>query len=169
MGVGLPEKENEIISHLKSELEGKEELSSPPHITLKKPFFVRNESYLLQKLTKWSSEQNPFKVSFKQVATFRHSRQGTVILLPNKGEDFKRLERGLSEEIPILPVDSNYTPHLTMANRLPLEEVDLVKQKVREWKLELDLKVESVTLYKRFPPEVWREYRTFRFGGEQIG
>lgn len=155
IGIGLPKKENAFFSQLKLEFSGVEQLSSPPHITLKPPFFHQNENYLIEKLTAFAKTQDLFEVKLTKVGSFIHRKNATVYLAPEKTFELKKLERALSAAFPWLPPEANFVPHLTLAQRIQHEQVAIVKRQLRDLKLEIALLVKGITLYKKVKTINW--------------
>lgn len=165
IGLSLPTKENAFFSEIKRTLSQVEHLSSPPHITLKPPFFMRNERYILEKLAAFARRQRPFTITLEHVGSFTHKKSATVYLAPTKSEDIKKLERGLTEAFPRFSPEQNFTPHLTLAHRIKSTRVAEVKTQLREMKLSLQLDVHTITLFSKKDQESWRAHTTFVFGG----
>lgn len=155
IGIGLPPNEDRFFSALKATYSRTEELSSPPHITIKPPFFHRNESFIVEKLTACCSTIDAFEVKISLVGSFAHKRNSTVFLAPQKTFELKKLERRISEAFSFLPPEPDYHPHLTIGQRIPHAEVSQVKAQLRAQKVALHLLVKNVTLYRRKNNEVW--------------
>lgn len=156
MGISVPSPEKEFLTELRNQLEGKPYTGSPPHITIVPPFTYHFEEPLLDLLKKWSKKQPTFEAELDQVGTFKHKETGTVYLQPKRPKPFIELEQSLLASIKYLPDSGQLVPHLTVANRVPLSELDAVKQQVRDLGLKLTLMVSSITLYKSFKPEPWQ-------------
>ncbi len=163
LGIGLPSKENRFFSTLKKHFHPQHHLSSPPHITIKPPFLYPNETVLISKLTKWAKLQTPFQVAFQKIGVFYHEKYATIFLSPNKTQAFKMLESGLTDKITFLPRIKNFYPHLTIANRVPLKQVDQIKHQLRSLNIKLKLKIKSITLYRRQLKQAWQAYKVFDF------
>lgn len=158
IGIGLPPKEDRFFSALKANYSKVEELSSPPHITIKPPFFHRNESYIVEKLTACCSQVEAFDVKISLVGSFAHQRNTTVFLAPQKTSDLKKLERQISKAFSFLPPDPDYHPHLTIGQRVPHEEVQTVKAQLRAQEISLTLAVRSVTLFRKAQQQAWTPF-----------
>lgn len=164
LGISFPKKETILLTEIRQLLENSQNLSSPPHITVKRPFIYHFEKPLLEQLAKWAKRQLPFPTTFEKVGSFQHRKYGTVFLSPERAESFRLLEQDLSQAIRFLPHETNYAPHLTLANKISHEELEAVKQKSRALKLSLKFVVENITLFEhqRFQP--WEVKQVFRFG-----
>ena len=163
LGIGLPHKDDRFFSALKQYFHPRHHLSSPPHITIKPPFLYPNEPVLISKLTAWAKLQTPFQVTFQKIGVFYHKKYATVFLSPNKTQALKMLESSLTEKIALLPKTKNFYPHLTIANRAPLDQVDQIKHQLRGLNIKLKLKIESITLYRRQFKQSWQVYKVFDF------
>ncbi len=155
IGIGLPPNEDRFFSALKATYSRLDEISSPPHITIKPPFFHRNESYIREKLTACCSTIDSFEVKISLVGSFAHKRNSTVFLAPQKTAELKRLERRISDTFSFLPPEPDYHPHLTIGQRIPHAEVSQVKAQLRFQEISLQLLVTSVTSYRRKKSETW--------------
>lgn len=168
LGVGFPPEENEFFTELKAMFHPEGIVTSPPHITLKPPFYWQDMPGLIARLDKWAKKQDPFEVTLAPVGSFRQRKYGTVFLVPEKGEDLKRLERSISQAIPPLKDQDNFIPHLTVGNRVPLDELQEMKQKVREMRVSLETTVKSVVLFRHYRREPWEKFQEFFFRKHQI-
>src|SRR5688500_8938673 len=146
IGIGLPKKETEFFTQLRLQLEGKNHVSSPPHITLKPPFVYHFEKPLTEQLEKWAKRQTSFTATFKKIGSFTQKKNSTLFLSPERGKEFHQLEYDLSDRIRFIPKESNYIPHLTLANRIEHEKIKPLKQIVRDLDLVLQLQVNQITL-----------------------
>ncbi|HYD35187.1 MAG TPA: 2'-5' RNA ligase family protein [Vitreimonas sp.] len=164
LGCGLPPQETAVITAIRQQLENRSILSSPPHITIKRPFRYHFEKPLSEQLEKWAKRQRPFTVDFEKIGSFKHHKYGTVFLAPERAKPFRELEQDLTQSIRFLPLETNYTPHLTIANRLDLNTVDAVKQQVRALKLSLQIEINSLTLFQHHRFEPWQIKNVFKFG-----
>lgn len=170
IGVGLPKKEDDFFIYLKKQFQKEgNNFSSPAHVTIVPPFFYKNELYLLENLKKIETEQKCFKIIFEEVDSFRQSKYGTVYLAPNKSDGFYNIFIKVHELLPHLPrkrVD-HFVPHLTIANRIPLEKVDVVKNQLSQMKISLELKVDSIFLFRRKFNEGWKKFNEIKFKKDQ--
>ncbi len=155
IGIGLPPIEDRFFSALKATYSRVEELSSPPHITIKPPFFHRNESYIIERLTACCLKVDAFAVNISLVGSFGHQRNSTVFLAPEKTFELKKLERKISDAFSFLPPNPDYHPHLTIGQRIPHADVSSVKAQLRAQSITLQLLVKSVTLYRRSDHQGW--------------
>lgn len=158
IGIGLPSKEDRLFSALKASYSRVETLSSPPHITLKPPFFHRNESYIIEKLTSCCAQVEEFEINVSLVGSFAHKRNSTLFLAPTKTSDLKKLERQISTAFSFLPPDPDFHPHLTIGQRVPHQEVQQLKAQLRAQALKLKLRVETVTLFRKKGNQPWTAY-----------
>jgi 2'-5' RNA ligase len=167
VGVGLPPLESAFFTKLKEKFHPQGKTKSPAHLTLKPPFIYPDRNRLSAILAKWAREQKPFWIKFEKVGSFNQRKYGTVFLEPDKGEALKRLASNLDGALPFLPATSAFIPHLTVANNVPHEEMTAAMVKIRSLKLELSLRVKSVTLYQRLPQEAWAAAAEFPFSPER--
>lgn len=164
IGLGLPRQESDLLAKIRRELEGRAVLSSPPHVTIKPPFVYHFARALDQQLASFAKDQQGFEVRFEKVASFAHRKYGTVYLAPEKGEDLRKLEQDLSKRIKYLPEQSQFIPHLTVANRIDLDRLEEVKKQVRSLGLKLKLKVNNLTLYEHERFGAWRVKKVYEWG-----
>lgn len=164
LGISIPEPENTFFMELKQQYHPDHHLTSPPHITLKPPFLMPNKNYLLEKLAKITRYTQPFALVFENIGSFKQLKYGTVFLEPKSGEELKQLESVLGKEILYLPKTRNFHPHLTLAQKVPHENLTQVKSELRALNLKLKLPVESLMLYQQAESGQWLPEREFRFG-----
>ncbi len=167
IGVGLPSKEDEFFSILKKQFHANGNLESPAHVTIIPPFFYENEMSLLNKLRDWGKDQTSFEVEFKEVGSFRQSKYGTIFFAPNKTEHFKDIYNTIHSLIPHLPKKrgGEFIPHLTVANRAPLERMEEIKKQLEDMQIRLELKVKYLVVYRRKVNENWNFYKKVEFNG----
>jgi 2'-5' RNA ligase len=165
LGITLPEKESTFLAQLRNEIEGRNQLSSPPHITVKPPFMYHFEKPLMEQLEKWAKKQRVFSTMFKKMATFKHKNYATLFLAPQRARSFRELEQNLSESIKFLSEKDNYTPHLTIANRIHYQYLNDVKEKVRVLDLSIKTDINNVTLFEHQKLKPWKIKKVFYFGG----
>lgn len=165
IGIGLPEKESEFFDYLKKQFHPNGNLSSPAHITIIPPFFHDNEIKLLKRLDLLSKKINIFKVLFEKVDCFRQSKYGTVYLAPDKDDGFQKIFNEIFVLFPHLPKKrgDNFIPHLTIANRTPLDELELTKNKLELMQIKLVLKVKSIILFRRISNSNWEKFKEIDF------
>jgi 2'-5' RNA ligase len=165
IGIGLPKKEDKLFSFLKEQFHPKNNLSSPAHITLIPPFFYENESGLVLELESWAKKQTKFESNFEKIGSFNQSKYGTVFLAPDESKNFKKIYFGLIEVLPSLTKKyrNNFVPHLTIANRAPLDQMKNIETQLRNMQIKLKLKVKGVSLYKRTAGRSWSKYMEFNF------
>lgn len=163
IGVGLPKQETEFFTQLRLQLEGKDRVSSPPHITLKPPFIYHFEKPLTEQLEKWAKKQQPFTATFKKIGSFKQKKYSTLFLSPERGKEFHYLEHDLSDRIRFLPKESNYVPHLTLANRIDHEKIAHIKDIVRDMELVFQMQVDSITLYHHQRTQPWEVHSVYQF------
>ena len=163
LGITLPKPEATELAQLRQRLENRVNLSSPPHITLKRPFTYHFAKPLTEQLEKWSRQQVPFTAILKKVGSFSHKKDATVVLLPEKGQPFRRLEQSLSQTIRFLPDQENFTPHLTIANRITHDQLPQVKQQIRSLKLEVKFVIDNLTLFTHHRFQPWEINAVYRF------
>jgi 2'-5' RNA ligase len=168
IGIGLPPKEDKFFGFLKQQFHPKGNLSSPAHITIIPPFYYENESWLVQKLESWAKSQKPFKTEFEQVASFIQPKYGTVYFAPDKGEHFKHIFNSIHEAVPHLPRKhgGEFVPHLTIANRTPLDQISEIKKTLKDMGVKLELHVKKIVIYRRKTNENWNNYKELMFDGE---
>jgi len=168
VGVGLPEKEESVFNNVKMNFHPNKRISSPAHITLVPPFYWTNKEILVGMLRQFALDLVPFSSEFTQVGSFLELKYGTVFLQPNKGEEFKKIAISLYELL--LPNEKlkNYIPHLTLAQKVDLDRVDEVKNRIREMKLYLKLYVHQIRLFK-FDDDsgIWKSFMDFGFGNNK--
>lgn len=165
IGIGLPKKEDKLFLFLKKQFQPKNNLSSPAHITLIPPFFYESESDLILELESWVKKQMPFESNFEKVDSFNQSKYGTVFLAPDENENFEKLYLGLIYALPRLTKKhrSNFVPHLTIANRAPLDQINNIETQLKDMRIKLKLKIKGVMLYKRTAGQSWSKYTEFNF------
>lgn len=165
VGVGLPALESAFFTKLKQKHLPPGKALSPAHITLKPPFLYPNETRLVEILTKFVKSKRPFQAEFTNIGTFEQKKYATLYLQPDKGEDFKRLASDLDTVLPFLPPTNNFHPHLTLANFIPLDNLDNLKSTFRSLNLKLKLSVASLTLFSKSDEADWRVKQEFPFSG----
>jgi 2'-5' RNA ligase len=164
LGIGVPSPENAFFTELKELYHPENRVTSPPHITLKPPFLMPNKSYLLEKLAKIARYQEPFDIVLENIGSFRQPKYATVFLEPKSGEKLKALESLLGKEIHYLPKTRNFHPHLTLAQKVPHENLASVKNELRDLNLKLKLRVDALILYRQDESGQWEVDQEFRFG-----
>lgn len=165
IGLSIPEPENTFLAAIKRQYHPYHRLSSPPHITLMPPFRMPNKSYLLEKLAKVARHETPFTVKLDMIGSFKQPKHGTVFLEPKQTKQLKALATHLSDEIAFMPNNSNYYPHLTLAQRVEHDDLMEVKAQLRALELKLKLEIQSIELYA-FDEEtgLWEVSARFPFG-----
>jgi 2'-5' RNA ligase len=165
LGIGLPEKEDAFFNYLKQQFHPQNRLSSPAHITLISPLYLENLNKINQKLKLTLNQEQPFCTIFEEIGSFYQKKYGTVYLAPNKPENFFNINTKINEVIfNSLPKRKNeFVPHLTIANRIPLGEVENVKEKLKLMKIKLELNVNSVYLYRRKVNQSWEKFEIYEF------
>lgn len=164
LAISIPEPENEFLTEIKRRYHPHHRLSSPPHITLKPPFKMPNLSYLLEKLQKVARTNQPFSLSLDMIGSFHQPKYGTVFLEPQQGQQLKLLANQLSDEIAFLPTSNSFHPHLTLAQRVPHDDLAQVKNELRALNLKLNLEVKSFTLYTySSATATWDPFQEFPF------
>ncbi len=165
IGIGLPTKENKYMSYVKKLFHPKSKLTSPPHITLIPPFYYQNDKELKEKLIAWGKSQEEIRVTFKWVGSFKQRKYGTVFLAPVKGEEIKKIASSLLKNFSFMKIKGQFIPHLTLAQRVGLDNTNEVKKQIRDMKIEVELRVNSVILYQQ-PNDKgdWRVDSVINFG-----
>lgn len=165
IGIGLPKKEDEFFNFLKQQFHANGNVSSPAHITIIPPFFYENEEYLIQRLSDWAKTQSQFTVVFKEVGNFRQAKYGTIYFAPNLSEPFKKIFDGIHQTIPHLPRKrgGDFIPHLTVANRAPLNRIEEIMDQLNDMQIILNLKVKDIVIYRRKINENWNSYKKVDF------
>ena len=162
IGLSLPDKEEAVFNHLKRTFHPHHRLTSPAHITLVPPFYWTNHQLLISQLAKLASQFQPFTAKFTRISSFKQLKYGTVFLAPNQTAPFKHLALTLQQAI-LGQVDrGEFKPHLTLAQKIPHDQLALVKQQIREMNLSLKLKVNQLTLFS-FNGQTWVKHQTFPF------
>ena len=161
LGVGLPLREREVLGDLKRRLHPKKRLTSPPHVTLVPPFGWQNEQALLEKLGKLVVGLVKFEARFAKVGSFHQRKYGTVFLVPERGRGFRKLASLLYQKV-LRENLGEYVPHLTVAQKVKIEDLQKIKRRVREMGIELRLQVDRLVLYK-FEGRRWQRYCEFLF------
>ncbi len=162
IGIGLPPKAESIFNHVKRTFHPQHRLTSPAHITLVPPFYWTNHQLLVSQLTKLASQFQSFTAKFTRIASFKQLKYGTVFLAPNQVAPFKHLALTLQQAILGQAYRGEFKPHLTLAQKVPHDQLTSVKQQIREMNLSLKLKVDRLTLFS-FNDQVWVKHQTFPF------
>ncbi len=147
IGLTLPEPENRLITKIKIKYHPHKRLTSPPHITLIPPFLMPNQAYLNEKLVKLTQNLTPFTTELNMIGSWRQLKYGTVFLETKKSEPIKQIVRLLEENIAFLPKQNGFYPHLTVAQRVPLDQLKQTKNEIRALNLKLKMIVDSLTLF----------------------
>ncbi len=156
LGISLPKKESELFSNLRKDLENREELSSPPHITLIPPFASTEDIFNYDYLFHFSQKQKPFLIKFSVLEVFRHQKYATLVLTSPNPEKLLSFQKELSLYVGINNEKRPYKPHLTLANKVSYEVLNKKIKIVEQLHLSLDLKVSSLVLfYKESSRSVW--------------
>jgi 2'-5' RNA ligase len=164
LGIAIPEPENALLAEVRRRYHPEHRLTSPPHITLKPPFQMPNRRYLQEKLAKVARYTDPFSVSFELIGSWRQPKYGTVFLEARQSEKLKQLERSLSANIAFLPANPNFHPHLTLAQRVPHEQLMNTKKELRALGLALTVSVSAITLFQQNDSGWWEIDQQFPFG-----
>ncbi len=164
IGISLPPKATKVFNQVKQTFHPNHRLTSPAHITLVAPFYWTNQTLLIGQLTKLAHQFQPFEAKFNHLASFKQPKYGTVYLAPDKVAPFKHMAITLQLAILGQEEKGEFIPHLTLAQKVPHQDIDLVKQKLRDMKLSLKLKVRSFTLFKfDSQSQTWFQFKTFLF------
>lgn len=149
----------------------------PPHITIYPPFLLdqSSEIEIIKSLKIHFSKTRPFQTLFRSINYFEGRKNNVVYFEPDKKskDKFKYL---LSFAIPAFQakiknslLDKNftlekYTPHMTIAERIPADILPSIKNDLSKLKVELKFKVSSVFLYVQGKQSVkWEKLKEIRF------
>lgn len=165
VGVGLPERWQGRLDKIKRSYHPKNRLTSPAHITIKRPFWYPhdNTQRLTAQLEKWARKRRPFEVKLEQVGSFDKGDYGVVYLHPDKGRHLKKLDYTLDEEVDFMPENKQFRAHLTLAQEVEKSELMKVKSQIRDLDLKVEFKVGGVVLYRHYPGEAWEKWARFDF------
>ncbi len=162
IGLSLPPKAEAVFNQIKQTFHPNHRLTSPSHITLVSPFNWSNPVTLQGQLQKMAHTFSPFWASFQKIGSFRQLKYGTVFLQPNRQAPFKSLARSLQSIFNPEDLGKNYFAHLTLAQKVPHEDLDKIKHQLRQMNLKLDLKVRKITLFHfDFNNRSWSKAQTF--------
>lgn len=133
-----------------------------PHITIMRPGEAicepRKATDIFQSL-----EFGPtFVVDYKKFGVFKAKKTAAVYAEPSSYQPFEAMRGNLLNAIPkLIKSESgewNYHPHLTLINRLPIENLELIMYKLKTEKLDITYNIDSVVLYKKdLADDVWAE------------
>lgn len=146
IGIGLPDKETKLFAFIKQSFHPQGKLTSPPHVTLMRPFPFPNEVILMERLNGWARAIDSFEIDFNIVDNFHQPNYSTIFLAPEEDGKLQRMMRSLEQKFHW--PEQNFTPHLTIAQRIPLNKIDETKEKIKMMKLELKLKIDKITIYR---------------------
>jgi 2'-5' RNA ligase len=163
LGISLTKEETTLLTKIRQQLEDRDHLSSPPHITVKPPFMYHFEKPLLEQLSKWAKRQKTFPVEFKKIGSFKHPKYDTVFLAPERARLLRKVEQDLTQSIRFLSKAENYTPHLTIANKIAHESLEDVKQKIRSLDLSFEIVIDNITLFEHQRSKPWKIKEIFYF------
>ncbi len=168
LGISLPLKAEAVFNHLKKNFHPHHRLTSPAHITLVSPFNWPNQTTLNGQLQKTAATFSPFLATFQKIGSFKQLKYGTVFLQPNKQEPFKALARTLQPIFNPEDLSKDYLAHLTLAQKVPHQNLNQVKHRLRQMHLQLDLQVKSLTLFQfDFDKKAWFAAQAFPFQSKQ--
>lgn len=133
-----------------------------PHITIMRPGSAICDIDEAIKIFQSYELGTEFTIRFKGFDVFKGKNTAAVFAEPSDYAPFINIRRTLSKAFPGL-VDSEsgeweFHPHLTLINRLPIENLDLIMQKLESVNLSLSYSFDSVVLYKKeTTDELWTE------------
>lgn len=167
IGVGLPSPWQENLNKIKRSYHPQHRLTSPAHITLKRPFWIPNNNTqrLTAQLAKWGRKRRPFGVTLEKIGSFKKRDYAVVFLHPDKGRHLKKLDYTLDEAVDFLPENKQFIPHLTLAQRVRKKKLRKVKRQLRELDLKIEFEVSKIQVYKLDPGGSWEEWRGIEFQG----
>ena len=148
IGIGLPEKEEKLIGFTKQQFPEGRVTTTPPHITLIEPFYIKEENKLINDLENWAKNQKTFIINIKEVDSFKQLEYGTIFLAPMEKEELNNLQKGLLEELDYLPDRKDFIPHLTIANGVGFDKMESAIERLKQMGIELNLTVDRVILFK---------------------
>jgi len=160
IGVSLPKKESIFISNLRKSLENKNELASPPHITLVPPFRIDNDFDLKNFLLKENPHIETFKMTFDTITFFKHPKYVTLVLLSKDNKKISYLHDFLvsllNKRFTVFSVkNKKYIPHLTLANKVLYEDADRKLNFLKNLNLKIKLKIFYYTVYSKSNSAFW--------------
>ncbi len=163
IGIGFSKKTQGFLDELKQGFSAGREVSTPAHITLIPPFSSKNEVEMREGFLKWEESQKRFLLKLNQVGSFSQREYGTVFLSPESSEEIRKLYESLVSTFDWLLRTDDFVPHLTVAERVPFELIEKVKDGLRLKGLEVEEEVRWIWIYRRKKGGVWEEWTRLDF------
>lgn len=137
----------------------------PPHITLKEPFEVDDNSIneIMEELFRIAGETAPFELVIKKVSSF-YPVSNTIYLKVEPTSELLSLNEKLHSGI--LPSERNYAfvPHITIAQDLTHDEYSDVFGRLKMQHFDFKEKVDRFQLLYQLEDGSWTVYETFTLG-----
>lgn len=144
------------------------------HITIEPRQYSPSRNFMVD-LKEWLKLQNPFNITLNRIDHFTSRSNGLLFLTTDDSEERNQisdLHYGIHEVVkqknPDRQNNTEFIPHITLFSKVPLEEVDLLKNKMREYYREnLILPVSEIVISKMTDEVNWQECRRFNLGGDE--
>ncbi len=148
----------------------------PPHITIYPPFLITSSQKEVIDSLKESFLKTPaVKVRCDSVGFFESKRNNVVYFKPDKDsadlmkkflikatKALKGKIKDVFEDHKYTP--SEYTPHMTIAEKIPSKVLPKIKKELARFKGEIEFEVDSIYLYKqKGDSKIWQEFAKIKF------
>jgi len=160
-----------IVDRVNTNYNFTNKVESDFHITIEPRQYSSGRNFLID-LGEWLKLQTPFDITLDKIDHFEGRNNGLLFLTTSDSEARDRisdLHYGIHEVVK--PKDPNrqnnveFIPHITLFSKIPLEEIDLLKNKVIEnYDNNLTLPVSEIIVTKMTDEISWKECCRFNLG-----
>lgn len=136
----------------------------PPHITLKEAFEMNDADLekVVDHLEKVAKESQPFQIHFHKVSHF-HPANNVIYLAVNNHEPIRTLHEKINSGILHHHHRFPFTPHLTIGQKMPTDELHDVYGSLRMRTFDLRSEVDRFHLLYQLENGSWSVYQSFVF------